>query len=126
MHIDKSGRLLNSKRLALVLDLDNTLLHCSDHPDAGRWVKKKSSWTPDYHRAHLARGIAQLSSTTPAGASMYLTVLRVERFMCYIYPIAVGLYVCRRAVHIHIFPVFPTCFVRCKVAVKYVPSVIRR
>lgn len=36
MAVDKAGRLLSSKRLALVLDLDNTLLHCSDHPDAGR------------------------------------------------------------------------------------------
>ncbi|CAM9740263.1 unnamed protein product, partial [Ectocarpus sp. 13 AM-2016] len=38
MHMNKSGRLLNSKKLSLVLDLDNTLLHCSDHPDAGRVV----------------------------------------------------------------------------------------
>ncbi|CAN0068154.1 unnamed protein product [Ectocarpus sp. 6 AP-2014] len=38
MHMNKSGRLLNSKKLSLVLDLDNTLLHCSDHPEAGRVV----------------------------------------------------------------------------------------
>ncbi len=36
MHTDKKTKLLNTKKLSLVLDLDNTLLHCSDHPDAGR------------------------------------------------------------------------------------------
>ncbi|CAM9970271.1 unnamed protein product [Choristocarpus tenellus] len=88
LHVDKSNRLMSSRKLALVLDLDNTLLHCTDHPEAprliapgteGMHVLRLPDQPRDYHiklrpglRWFLKRAAANFEMTIyTAGTSQY-------------------------------------------------------